>query len=355
LKNTLITPQELEKRIVDSYELPNRVLETIPEPMVTVRTSTYQHAAYIRECIEGVLMQQTTFPFEYIIGEDFSTDGTREIVFEYAKKYPDKIRVITAGYNVGMKANGRRCTRASRGKYIALCEGDDYWTDPLKLQRQVDFLEENQEYVMCCHACKIIFENDPAKTDFSFISDKDETLTLDEFLNPDSKNRIRTESVVYKNGFIKDYPAWTQQLMVGDFPLFLLLAYTGKIRYLHRIMSVYRIHSGGVWSSKQNSNDYLEKYYVNTVDMYRYFDEYSEFRFHDKIKKIISHRFYKLIRNVKGDLPTRRKYYIKYILKLTARKKLEFFILLYLKPLRLWWSKLVMEGCKRLSYHGIRK
>ena len=142
----ILTTEEIEKRVSDSYELPNRVLDVIPEPMVTVRTSTYQHAPYIRECIEGVLEQKTTFPVEFIIGEDFSIDGTREIVFEYAEKYLDKIRVLTADYNVGAKANSTRCRRASRGKYMAICEGDDYWTDPLKLQKQVDFLEANPDY-----------------------------------------------------------------------------------------------------------------------------------------------------------------------------------------------------------------
>ena len=117
--------EEIEKRVCDSYILPNQVVKSIPEPVVTVRTITYQQASYIEQCIQGVLMQKTNFPFEYIIGEDFSTDGTREIVFEYAEKYPEKIRVITADYNVG-NANSRRCNRISRGKYIALCEGDDY-------------------------------------------------------------------------------------------------------------------------------------------------------------------------------------------------------------------------------------
>ena len=138
--------EEIGKRVNDSYELENSVLKgSLTKPLVTVRTSTYQHGPYIKQCIEGVLMQKTNFAFEFIIGEDFSTDGTREIVFEYAKKYPDIIRVFTADYNVGSKANGRRCINAARGKYMALCEGDDYWIDPLKLQKQVDFLEKNKD------------------------------------------------------------------------------------------------------------------------------------------------------------------------------------------------------------------
>ena len=122
----ILPKEEIEKRVSDSYQLLNNVIEAVPKPMVTIRTSTYQHGLYIKDCIEGVLMQKTNFPIEFIIGEDFSTDGTREIVFEYAKKYPDIIRVFTVDYNVGSKANDQRCIRVARGKYMALCEGDDH-------------------------------------------------------------------------------------------------------------------------------------------------------------------------------------------------------------------------------------
>ena len=126
------------------------------EPLVTVRTSTYQHVDYIEDCIKGVLVQKTTFPFEFIIGEDGSTDGTRTICEEYARNYPDKIRLfnrdrkLTQLYdkkgNFIKRLNGHFTIRSSRGKYMAICEGDDYWTDPYKLQKQVDFLEKNQDY-----------------------------------------------------------------------------------------------------------------------------------------------------------------------------------------------------------------
>jgi glycosyltransferase involved in cell wall biosynthesis len=113
------------------------------EFLVSVKMITYNHAPYIAQAIEGVLEQQTNFPFELVIGEDCSTDGTREIVFEYQKKYPDVIRVITSESNVGMKRNGYRTTKVCRGEYIAFCEGDDYWHDPSKLQKQVDYLESH--------------------------------------------------------------------------------------------------------------------------------------------------------------------------------------------------------------------
>lgn len=121
-------------------------------PLVSVKMITYNHAPYIARAIEGVLQQKTAFPFELVIGEDCSTDGTREIVFEYQKKHPDIIRVITSSKNVGMNKNGLRTTKAGTGKYIAFCEGDDYWHHPGKLQKQVDYLENHPE-------CGLVYTN----------------------------------------------------------------------------------------------------------------------------------------------------------------------------------------------------
>ena len=123
-------------------------------PFLSIVTITYNHEPYIRKCIEGVLMQQVNFPIEFIIAEDCSTDGTLAICKEYATKYPNLIQLITSENNVGAIANERRAMKAAKGKYIAFCEGDDYWTDPLKLQKQVDFLEENPEYSVTFHRCK---------------------------------------------------------------------------------------------------------------------------------------------------------------------------------------------------------
>lgn len=115
-------------------------------PLVSVKMITYNHEPYITQAIEGVLIQETDFPIELVIGEDCSTDRTAQIVMEYQKKHPDIIRVITSEQNVGMKKNSLRTEKACRGKYLAYCEGDDYWHHPQKLQKQVDFLESNTDY-----------------------------------------------------------------------------------------------------------------------------------------------------------------------------------------------------------------
>jgi glycosyltransferase involved in cell wall biosynthesis len=122
----------------------------MPTPLVSVKMITYNHAPYIAQAIECVLAQKTDFPFELVIGEDCSTDGTREIVFDYAKRYPDIIHVITSEKNVGAKKNSHRTDQACKGKYIAYCEGDDYWQRDDKLQIQADYLEAHPECGLVC-------------------------------------------------------------------------------------------------------------------------------------------------------------------------------------------------------------
>ncbi|MDD2284078.1 MAG: glycosyltransferase [Paludibacter sp.] len=138
-----------EKQTVKDDEIPSQEFSDpavlSKYPVVSVYMITYNHEPYIAQAIEGVLIQETDFSIELVIGEDCSTDRTREIVLEYQKKHPDIIRVITSEKNVGAKKNGNRTRPLCRGKYIAFCEGDDYWHHPKKLQKQVDYLEAHPE------------------------------------------------------------------------------------------------------------------------------------------------------------------------------------------------------------------
>ena len=128
-------------------------------PIISVCMITYNHEAFISEAIEGVLMQKTSFPFELIISDDCSTDKTREICLKYKSKYPDIIRLLLPESNLGMTKNFIETIKSATGEYIAICEGDDYWTDQLKLQKQIDFMEVNTEYSVCFHRYKI-FDNE---------------------------------------------------------------------------------------------------------------------------------------------------------------------------------------------------
>jgi glycosyltransferase involved in cell wall biosynthesis len=244
----VIDVAEIEKRVNDSYELPNSVIAVVQQPLVTVRTSTYQHGAFIRQCIEGVLMQKTTFPFEFIIGEDFSTDGTRQIVFEYAQRYPDIIRVITADYNVGMRANGIRCIRRARGKYIAQCEGDDYWTDPYKLQKQVDFLEQNHDYGLVHADCDIHYiesgrvlnaANRSLGIANAYTNQED---LFDQLI--EGGYTIRTATVLHLRSVYdtvqENFEKEISKFLMGDTPLWLEMSRLIKFHYMDEVVAVYR-------------------------------------------------------------------------------------------------------------------
>ena len=129
---------------IPSYEISGQEIMNVI-PLVSVKMITYNHKPYIKRAIKSILNQNVNFPFELVIGEDCSTDGTREIVEKYQKRYSKIIRIITSKHNVGGPSNGLRVDRACRGKYIAFCEGDDFWHHPLKLQKQIDFMEANPD------------------------------------------------------------------------------------------------------------------------------------------------------------------------------------------------------------------
>ena len=131
---------------------------------VSVFMITYNHEKYIAEALDSILMQKTDFDFDIVIGEDCSTDATRRIVLEYSRKYPDKIKLLLHNVNVGFISNLMYVLEACTGKYVAMCEGDDYWTDPFKLQKQVDFLEANKEYILATHGYRIVKDGNVIRT-----------------------------------------------------------------------------------------------------------------------------------------------------------------------------------------------
>jgi glycosyltransferase involved in cell wall biosynthesis len=243
-----ITPEELQRRISLSYERDNHVCICMPNPILSVRIATYQHAHFIAQCLDSVICQQTDFPFEIIIGDDCSTDGTREIVFDYADRYPEQIRVFTADMNVGIKANGQRIRNACRGKYIALLEGDDYWCDPLKLQKQVDFMEANPDYALCYHdftmldAVSGIMQPSPLSQYDTRDADTWTLQTCDIW--------IQTLTICHRNVLHEMEPENLHVLNGDNFWISLLGAH-GKGKWLGDVIEpgVYRQHAGGIWSA----------------------------------------------------------------------------------------------------------
>ena len=252
--------------------------------MVSVAMITYNHEAFIAQAIESVIMQKTDFTVELVIGEDCSTDATRAIVQSFEDQFPDRINVLFPNQNLGMIPNFVATLEKCRGQYIAVCEGDDYWTDPLKLQRQVDFMEANPDCSMCFHwTCQL----NEMTGEIEIIRLMDRKIkpfyTLKDVVRT---NFIPTASTLFRKSLVPKLPDWYFTAPVGDWPLFVLYAQKGKVGLLNQIMSVSRIHPGGIWSNALESNQ--NKMALGTYDV---FYKYLGPDYYKVIKKGISEYF----------------------------------------------------------------
>lgn len=221
------------------------------QPLLSVWMITYNHEKYIRQSLENVIAQKTNFPFEVIIGEDCSTDGTRAIIREFEARYPDIIKPIYHDTNVGAMRNAYEfCYPRLSGKYVACLEGDDYWVDNKKLQKQVDYLEANPDFAVCFHQVFELFYGIEFKatTLFSSVAGDTVEFTLEDLAS--QGNFMHSASVVFRNFLIPDFPSWFSTSPVGDYVLHMLNAKHGKIAFLPYPMSVYRRHDGGSWGMK---------------------------------------------------------------------------------------------------------
>jgi len=220
------------------------------ENMVSICCITYNQEKYIAEALDGFLMQETNFNYEIIIGDDCSTDATRSIIEEYSERYPGKIQLLTNLKNGGATPNILKTLSTAKGKYIAMCDGDDYWTDSRKLQMQVDFMENHPDSSICCHYSRVIDENgdlvyednNPVRLEFTY-----EDVLLGR------KNETRVCTMMMKNtDHLKHIKSqeWFYQVYSADtfFKLYVLSEPKAKLYVLPEIMAVYRLHQAGVWS-----------------------------------------------------------------------------------------------------------
>ena len=220
-----------------------------PQPlMVTIRCLAYNQEKYIRDCLEGFVMQRTNFRFEAVVHDDASTDGTAAVIKEYAAKYPDIIKPILETENQYSKHDGslgRIMEEHTHGKYVAFCEGDDYWTDPLKLQKQVDFLEGHLDYSMCCSNYLVCDADNKKLRTFRRMQHE---ITIDDLL---SANEIGTLTVAYRRCLMDDYNLPFKDLRLGDYPFWFHLSMKGKCMCLPDVMACYR----ELVESASHSND----------------------------------------------------------------------------------------------------
>lgn len=268
---------------------------------VSVLMLTFNHEKYIEQAIESVLMQVVNFDYEIVIGDDFSTDKTRAILINYNNKYKNRIRLLLKEYKLGIMENYIQTFKACRGKYIAILEGDDYWTSKYKLQSQVDLLDSNNDFTVCFHPV-IKFHQHTGETSILNPAQINEVSTIDNLV---LENYIPTCSVMYRNFIIKDFPEWFKKLSFGDWTTSILHAQKGKIGKINKIMGVYRIHQGGVWSMQNEINKIMA-----TVEAYTCINTYLNYEYDNTIRKGISSCYYRLSRIYlrSGDIETALRY-----------------------------------------------
>lgn len=220
-----------------------------PSLLVSVCMITYNHESYIAQAIEGVVSQQVNFSLELLISDDCSTDRTKAICVAYQQKYPAIIKLIDREQNVGMNMNFIDTLKRCKGKYIALCEGDDYWIANDKLQKQIDFLENNQNFSICFHRVRLVYDVNIRKAfpDLNVKTPSESTI-----YDLAKGNFIHTPSCVFRNqNFI--FPSWIYTAFPPDWVVHLLNARYGKICFIKEELSAYRIHTGGILSTKSYS------------------------------------------------------------------------------------------------------
>lgn len=231
------------------------------QPKVIIRCTVYNHEHYLRDCLEGFVMQKTNFPFKAVVHDDASTDDSATIVREYAEKYPDIIEPIYETENQYYKQDGslnRIMDAATLGRspYLAYCEGDDYWTDPHKLQKQVDYMDTHPECSMTCTHAEILTPNGVLD---------DNTLSKTGWIRPLKTGILKTEDIIEKGGeniyihtctmllrssIIPELRRTINSCSVGDYPLQIMAALKGSIYYLHEKTAYYRYGYPGSWTGK---------------------------------------------------------------------------------------------------------
>lgn len=269
--------------------------------MVTIRCITYNQERYIRECLESFVMQQTDFRFEALVHDDASTDGTADIVREYAERYPDIIKPIFETENQYSKHDGslgRIMDENTHGKYVAICEGDDYWTDPLKLQKQFDFMEAHPECSLCFHA------------DHRLLPSGEKVLhkpcELKQFYTPEDVilgggGFMATNAMFYRWEYIlnEGRPDFWKKCPIGDMPSMLFLVSKGLFGYIDEAMSVYRVAAIGAWTTRQNTLTIRTRHHKAILKM---FDEYDIYTNKEHHKAIVKKKRINIKRHVKDVL-----------------------------------------------------
>jgi len=301
------------------------------QPMLSVCMITYKHEHLVKQAIESILAQKVNFPFEFVIAEDCSPDGTLEICKQYANKYPEIIRLLPSEKNMGAVPNFCRALAACKGKYIAFCEGDDYWIDEFKLQKQVDFLEHRKDLMICFSEVKVINELDVDIPDYAV--HYKEVYTIEDVILSEL-NIIPSPSLVFRNELPDPMPSFVYEAMSGDLSIQLLLLSKGNAGIIREKLAAYRHHAGGITKSKEN----IENGQRALVKLFAAMDEYLEYRYNSSFRKRFQNiARYNLIAGSEGlkgisklqNYFTHFRRYIKYADKLDVREIIYYHAILF--------------------------
>ena len=250
---------------------------------LSVAMITYNHELFIGQAIESALTQKVNFDYEIVIGEDCSTDGTRAVVVDFQRRYPGTIKLLLRERNIGGLRNIESTLAACSGQYLAILEGDDYWSSPDKLQKQVDFLDTHPDRAMCCHRTRWLTDKGsgaaPAESSV-FPTLAARPYTIEDLLR---QNFIMTCSAVLRRDAMAPLPHPFSEMKVGDWPRYVLVARNGKIELMDDVMAVYRLHPGGVWSSVSQ----LARF-EDSARMLKTLDKHLGFKYTNTIRKTLA-------------------------------------------------------------------
>ena len=259
---------------------------------MTVFCLAYNHEKYLRKTLEGFVNQKTSFGFKVLIHDDASTDDTPNIIREYTEKYPDIFETILQTenkYQKGIDVEDEYILPEISSKYVAACEGDDYWTDPDKLRLQVEYMEKHPDCSLCVHNTEKIFENGRSTGTFFNPSRKEKDYTMNDIILSEPSAYFHFSSLMWRNDtFRKKNPAFDME-GIGDYPMALYFASIGYIHYIPRTMSCYRLNSVGSWSNMMDSDKKKKTgQHKNIIKGLRSIDKYTGHKYSPAIKKAIA-------------------------------------------------------------------
>ncbi len=258
---------------------------------VSVTILTYNQVAFIGKAIESALNQRTDFDYEILVGDDFSTDGTRDVILDYQRRFPEKVNPVLHKKNLGQNGlfNTIETLKLAKGTYIAPLDGDDYWTSPDKLQRQVDFMESHPNFSACFHNALITYEDGTPAHEVN-APDQKMVVGMDDLIGEDEIWFMATSAVLFKNGLVH-YPDWFLKSTSGDIPRYVILAKHGPIGYVPGTMSVYRKNKAGA-SFKDHYRD--ARFLRNRIIMYEGINQETEHKYEVSLRRNIA-RYYRMM------------------------------------------------------------